>query len=133
MTKRTLDDFQGRWRLTRAIAHDTGQTARFTGLAAWQPHDGGLIYSEIGRLEIPGQPSMSAERKYVWDKDLRVYFDDGRFFHQVPETGGPTAHWCDPDQYDVVYDFSQWPGWSCVWDVRGPRKSYQMRSDYEQL
>jgi len=44
--------------------------------------------------------------------------------------GGACAHWCDPDQYDGQYDFSRWPEWRCIWQVRGPRKDYRMTSLY---
>lgn len=130
MSLRRLSDFEGRWRLSREIVHGDGTQARFTGLAAWQVQGDGMLYSEIGRLEMAGAQPMSAERRYVWDADLNVYFDDGRFFHRVPAAGGKTDHWCDPDQYDVSYDFDPWPVWSCVWTVKGPRKDYRLRSHY---
>ena len=75
---------------------------------------------------------MQSERRYRWDADLNVYFDDGRFFHTVPPLGGQTDHWCDPDGYDVRYDFAQWPTWSAEWYVLGPRKNYRMLSQYSQ-
>lgn len=132
MKPRVLTDFEGRWTLSREIWHDDGTQAQFTGAATWQPDEKGLMYSEIGCLVVPGQQAMSAERKYLWQDGLRVYFDDGRFFHQVPEAGGEASHWCDPDRYDVSYDFRKWPQWSCLWHVKGPRKSYRLHSHYSQ-
>lgn len=73
---------------------------------------------------------MTAERRYRWDSDLRVFFEDGRFFHQVPRTGGATEHWCAPDMYRVRYRFARWPEWETVWRVIGPRKDYAMITRY---
>jgi hypothetical protein len=52
---------------------------------------------------------MVAKRRYLWDEKLNIYFEDGRFLHQVPVLGGVAAHCCDPDQYDASYDFTDWP------------------------
>lgn len=130
-TGRTLQDFVGRWRLTRQIRHAGGAQAEFSGHAVWQPDPQGLVYREAGLLQMHGSQPMQAERRYLWREGLCVYFDDGRFFHQVPERGGGTEHWCDPDAYAVNYDFSDWPAFSTVWQVRGPRKDYEMCSQYE--
>jgi hypothetical protein len=128
----TLADFIGTWTLSRSLAHGDGTQARFEGQARFTPQGDGALYHEAGDL-IMGQGRFHAERSYRWDADLRVFFDDGRFFHQVPDAGGEAAHWCDPDQYDVVYDFSQWPRWQAVWRVRGPRKDYTSTTDYAPL
>ncbi|GFE52338.1 hypothetical protein So717_40910 [Roseobacter cerasinus] len=128
---RTLGDFIGRWRLTRQIRHTGGAQAEFAGHAVWQPEAQELIYHETGLLQMPGSQPMQAERKYLWREGLCVYFDDGRFFHQVPARGGNAEHWCDPDTYSVRYDFADWPAFSTAWTVRGPRKDYEMSSQYE--
>ena len=62
---------------------------------------------------------MVAERRYLWDEKLNIYFEDGRFLYQVHALGEVAAHWCDPDRYDASYDFTDWPKWSCTWRVRG--------------
>jgi hypothetical protein len=85
----------------------------------------------VGQLQIAGQPEMHSERKYRWTKDLSVYFDDDRFFHTVPNEGGGTEHWCDPDRYMVTYDLAKWPVWRVKWRVLGPKKDYIMTSDYK--
>ncbi|MDA7424513.1 DUF6314 family protein [Thalassococcus lentus] len=125
-----LSDFFGEWRIDRDIRQHSGGAGRFEGTAVWTPEAGGAVYTETGFLSLPGQGRFQAERSYVWDHDLRVCFDDGRFFHQVPPKGGEAAHWCDPDQYDASYDFDSWPNWSCTWRVQGPRKDYTMISRY---
>ncbi|MCV3271179.1 DUF6314 family protein [Roseobacter sinensis] len=128
--RRRLADFEGAWELTREIRHDAGAQAVFAGEAIWIPDEAGLLYRETGTLTVPGGAPMQAERRYLWRAGLRVYFEDGRFFHQVPATGGTAEHWCDPDAYTVCYDFSDWPAFSTVWRVEGPRKRYEMSSRY---
>jgi len=127
---RTLADFEGRWRISRRITEDAGPEAVFEGQAVWQPDQGALAYHETGVLTLDGQPPMQSERRYVWTADLSVYFEDGRFFHQVPPQGGTASHWCDPDRYEVCYSFDAWPQFSVEWRVSGPRKAYCMRSIY---
>lgn len=131
---RRLADFEGRWALSRVILPQAGAEGRFLGEAQWRDDGaGGLAYEERGQLTLKGQAPMEAERRYRWDAELNVYFDDGRFFHCVPRGGGDAAHWCAPDQYDVRYDFAAWPRFQVRWRVVGPRKNYEMISDYEPL
>lgn len=127
---RQLGDFLGRWRLQREILQDDGAKARFEGTAYWRLGGAEADYIEEGHLVVPGQGRFAAHRRYIWDKDLNVCFEDGRFFHQVPATGGTAQHWCSPDTYRVAYDFSRWPRWQAVWRVDGPRKAYSMVSVY---
>ncbi|WP_188790522.1 DUF6314 family protein [Salipiger pallidus] len=127
-----MAEFIGEWSLEREISQADGGQARFEGMAEWRASGGGADYLERGELVMP-TGRFAAERRYRWESDLSVWFDDGRFFHQVPEAGGETGHWCDPDQYDVSYDFSLWPLWLVRWQVRGPRKDYVMVSRYAPL
>ena len=85
------------------------------------------------RVAVAGQPKMAAERRYFWAQDLSVYFEDGRFFHRVPAEGGTAHHWCDPDRYTLVYDFSGWPRFTVDWRVTGPRKNYSAHTSYCRL
>lgn len=128
---RVLADFAGRWQIVRRITHAGQAEATFTGTGDWRAEDDGLAYREQGVLQVPGHREMQSEQRYVWKPGLRVYFDDGRFFHQVPPTGGATEHWCDPDQYQGSYHFGDWPDWRVTWRVTGPRKDYVMRSGYK--
>ena len=127
---RRLSDFEGRFHLARKITPAGDPPATFTGTALWRPRDDGLEYLETGLLTIEGHAPMTSERRYFWGPDLRVYFDDGRFFHQVPPAGGSASHWCDPDQYDATYHFDDWPRFRVIWQVKGPAKEYTMVSDY---
>jgi len=127
---RQLADFEGHWALSRQIVPAVGPEARFEGTAVWTPEG---AYAEEGLLHVQGQTPMRAERRYVWDAELNVYFEDGRFFHRVPAEGGETGHWCAPDQYDVCYDFADWPRFEARWKVFGPRKNYEMISHYSRV
>lgn len=127
---RVLSDFEGQWRLRKTITSKIGPDAEFDGTAHWTPAENGLRYSETGKLRLGDQAQVTAMRSYHWDVDLNVSFDDGRFFHRVPPQGGETGHWCPPDQYDVTYDFRDWPRFRVIWTVKGPAKDYVMISDY---
>jgi hypothetical protein len=128
---RILSDFLGAWSISRRIVLADMPDAQFDGSGIWTADTNGALYHEMGKLMIVGQPAMQSERKYRWTQDMSVYFDDGRFFHQVPSEGGETEHWCDPDRYMVTYDFDEWPTWQVRWRVLGPKKDYIMTSDYK--
>lgn len=130
MRPRRLQDFEGAWRLTRVITHADGRVAEVAGRALWWPEGTGLAYRETGEMRMPGFAPMQVERRYFWEAGMAVHFTDGRFFHTVPPGGGETAHWCDPDQYDGSYDFSDWPLFRVSWQVRGPSKDYRMTTTY---
>jgi len=132
---RDLAAFEGEWVLDRVIEDArAGVTGRLTGCAAFALDRNGLRYTETGALELPGQPPMTATRRYLWrtgDRGIGVHFEDGRFFHLIGSGDCPEArHDCAPDLYLVRYDFRHWPRWSACWTVRGPRKDYVMRSTY---
>ncbi|ATG47268.1 DUF6314 family protein [Celeribacter ethanolicus] len=132
----TLDDFAGMWRLSRHIEDAlAGGTARLEGYCRFDRDGEGLLCTEGGTLTVPGQASLSAERRYLWRSDpagIAVFFDDGRFFHRFdPNAAIPRAdHDCAPDAYAVRYDFSGWPLWTAEWRVKGPRKDYVSVSQF---
>ena len=128
--ERSLADFIGSWSVSRQITHHGGPNAQLTGTAVWRLIRGGALYHETGQLKIAGQGAMTAEQRYIWRDDLSVWFDETRFFHNVPVLGGAVGHFCSPDQYDGTYDFSRWPVWSVTWDVSGPRKAYRSVTSY---
>jgi len=130
MRPRRLQDFEGVWVFTRDVAETDGRRSTVTGRAVWRHYGTGLAYTETGEMRIEGHAPMQVERRYLWDGDLAVFFEDGRFFHHVPPEGGETTHWCDPDQYDGAYDFGRWPEFTVTWRVRGPRKDYRMVTRY---
>lgn len=135
------DDFVGTWRISRVIedalhksaAQFDGQADITKGAQAWH-------YAETGQLRMTPSQSFTAERQYIWKPAgaaIDVYFEDGRYFHQIALTqdcgaDNHAAHWCDPDHYEVSYTFVRWPKWQATWRVRGPRKNYTMTSIYTQ-
>jgi hypothetical protein len=132
-----LDDFAGEWCLSRHIEDALAKgTARLEGFCRFEPQEGGLLCTEGGTLSLPGRETgFTAERRYLWQIDpigIAVFFDDGQFFHRFdPNDPAPRAdHDCAPDAYAVRYDFSNWPLWSAVWRVKGPRKDYLSKSIY---
>lgn len=132
-----LAEFEGTWRLERAIANAMGPDAVFTGQAQFIPEATGLKLLEVGEMRLEGQPPMRAERVYHWQQSadgIEVFFDDGRFFHRIgPDARAQAHHDCAPDVYDVTYDFTHWPTWTAQWQVKGPRKDYRMDSRYSAL
>ena len=134
-----LADFKGDWQITRLI-EETGGGARAEGMARFRPDgSGALRVEESGTLTLAAGTVLRFERAYLWAQGpgglIRTAFADGRPFHEFdPALARPQArHDCAPDTYDVAYDFSRWPDWTAVWRVTGPRKDYQMRTEYAPL
>ncbi|MDF0602036.1 DUF6314 family protein [Psychromarinibacter sp. C21-152] len=130
-----LTDFLGLWVLERHVEDRLSHHApRFEGTAEFTPDGAGLAYVESGLLHVPGQASLQAERRYFWRRQgvgLAVVFEDGRPFHVIEAGLTPVAHHdCAPDVYRVRYDFTGWPAWQAVWQVKGQRKDYRMVSAY---
>ena len=130
----TLDDFEGAWVLERRIVHDNAPDAVFRG-SAWFLDDGvGLTYEEKGLLKVEGHRAASAQRRYLWREGqggvIEVSFEDGRAFHVIDPANPDDSHWCDPDRYEVSYQFAHWPDWISTWKVTGPKKAYRMVSTY---
>lgn len=126
-------DFLGAWAIERWIEDArSGQSARFLGEAVIEPKDEDWVYAEHGTLELTTGAPMRAERRYIWRADetgFDIFFSDKRFFHRFDlDPCTQAQHWCDPDDYEVEYDLSNWPVWQSVWRVSGPRKCYVMTS-----
>ena len=132
----SLADFEGSWLLSRTIRDArAGQVVQAEGVADMRPDPDGLLYDEKVTLRIPGQAEIKGTRRYLWRDGgdrIAVHFEDDRYFHAL-KLGLPHVsdhHDCPPDSYDAVYDFSNWPRWSVRWVVSGPRKSYEMDTEY---
>lgn len=135
MTDLTPSDFLGHWSIARTIQDaKSASTAQFTGTAEIKQGVEDWIYSERGTLVLASGAQFVAERMYFWRPSgagFDVFFDDKRFFHRFDLVAAAQAqHWCDPDKYEVAYDFSRWPCWQSTWQVSGPRKDYVMQSSY---
>jgi len=130
-----LEDFTGRWQITRRIEdRRAGRVGQFSGRAEFVPDGDGLVLSETGMLSYGGAAPLRAERRYLWRVDgpgIAVFFADGRPFHRFSCDRPKARHECPPDSYEVTYDFTQWPRWQSRWSVTGPRKDYVMQSVYE--
>ena len=137
----TLDDFAGRWTLTRKIIQRNGDVFTFSGEAEFSSLEGsvqkeksGLAYYEKGEVTAPNESVMPAERRYFWQQPqtglFEVLFDDKRYFHSFSATNPNAEHLCGDDNYVVRYDFTAWPVWRSTWQVIGPRKDYTMVSKY---
>ncbi|RME14657.1 MAG: trigger factor [Alphaproteobacteria bacterium] len=134
-----LFEFEGRWRIARRIEdHWMGRTGLFEGVARFHPDGAGLVLDEVGELRLPQEVPMVARRRYLWREEgdaLAVLYEDGSPFHRIAH-GAPVVqawHGCDPDDYEVTYNFTRWPAWRMVWRVRGPRKDYTSISDFTRL
>ncbi len=127
-----LFDFEGVWRFRRKILdRKLGQISQGQGTLRMTRDAEGLTYDESVTLELPGQPPIEGTRRYLWracPRGIEVFFDDGRPFHTIslPDPAPRATHGCDPDFYRVAYDLGDWPVWSQVWDVTGPRKDYRI-------
>ncbi len=130
-----LTDLEGRWTLSRRIVdHLAAREGRFVGQCRWLPDAHGLRQDEAGILHYADAPPMQAHRSYLWRAEgegLVVSFDDGRPFHRLGPGQLSDLHQCDPDLYEVRYDFSQWPDWTQSWRVRGPRKDMTLHSRFQ--
>lgn len=127
----SLSQFEGRWTLSRVIQHDDGTQMTAQGHAHFTPDAGGLAYFETGHMQIGAMAPLTFERRYRFEADLSVYFEDGRFFHQIPKGGGKAHHHCPPDDYHVHYTLLENGNWQADWRVVGPKKSYSMSTTYK--
>ncbi len=130
----SLPDFVGKWHLSRDIKEHTGGTIRFTGEAILSGSHAQVAYRESGVVTLANNKTIPAERTYFWRAGLNgqidVFFADERFFHSFSTDKPYAEHLCGDDRYKVTYDFTRWPVWTSVWQVKGPRKDYTMVSRY---
>lgn len=130
-----LSDLEGQWRLVREIEDlHAGQHGHLAGTCHWHPDAGGLRQEEDGVLRYAAAAPMRARRAYLWratELGLAVFFDDGRPFHTLAPGRLDDRHWCDPDLYEVRYDFTAWPCWTQRWRVTGPRKDAVIVSRFQ--
>lgn len=136
-TDLTAADFARDWRLDRVLTDRRGaMSGTMTGTARLTPEgQAALAYRETGKLTLQTGAVLQAERAYRWAWDgemVAVTFADGAPFHSFRPAGQDTGtpHLCGADLYTVRYDFTAWPRWQAVWEVRGPAKNYRSVSDY---
>ena len=135
----SLAILEGEWRMEREIVHALGPSDRFEGVSSFRRSGPRLVQDETGTL-MPGRggPPMKASRRYVWSEGegrIDLAFEDMRPFHSLPigvETYA-TTYLCPPDRYEVSYDFGNFPIWTTVWRVEGPRKDYRMTTRFQRV
>lgn len=136
VSKVEITDFLGDWKIAREIVEKSGGTHHMTGRAEFTRAADGVTYREKGQLVTAAGAQFAASRVYHWRDAghgrVQVLFEDERDFHNFDLTGAKTEgkHWCDPDMYQVSYNLADWPVWSSVWRVSGPRKDYRMVTRY---
>ena len=127
----------GTWALSRTIGE-----WNFHGSAVFcarVPDE--LRYEENGTLAKPGGADIQASRRYVYRYEasrIVVYFDErpARIFEVLAPKRAPNGTWearaehlCPPDHYASRYVFGP-DTIVIVHVVRGPRKDYEMVSNY---
>jgi hypothetical protein len=128
----------GTWELSRTVGE-----WKFRGRAvfcAQGPNE--LRYEENGILTKPGNADIQASRRYIYRYEadrIVVYFDElpARIFEILDLKRAPNGTWeaegehaCPPDHYASRYSFG--PETIAITHiVRGPRKDYEMVSNYQ--
>jgi hypothetical protein len=145
----TSDDFELRsaqeiflalaatWELSRTVGD-----WNFRGSAAFcaQGPDE-LRYEESGILSKQGTPDIAASRRYIYRYEgdrIVIYFDErpARVFQVLDPKRAPNGNWeaqaehdCLPDHYASRYWFAG-ETMQVTHTVRGPRKDYEMVTNY---
>jgi hypothetical protein len=131
-----LTEQGGQWTVQRDLLDRAeGTRGTFSGVVRFVPtDDGGLALREQGIMRWPSFTGP-ASRHYLLKTTARpdtldVFFPDGRPFHRMSFTAEANldSHWCDPDTYQVAYDFEGQDRFSYSWDVQGPRKDLLLTS-----
>jgi hypothetical protein len=137
LAKEAFSALAGTWELSRTIGE-----WNFRGSAAFcaQGPDE-LRYEENGILSKQGTPDIAASRRYLYRYEadrIVIYFDErpARIFEVLAPKRAPNGTWeaqaehaCPPDHYTSRYAFG--PDTIAITHVvRGPRKDYEMVSNY---
>lgn len=127
----SIDDFvRCDWHVQKRIV-EVGATHHFDGQLNFVPRGNGYMACETGQIRLATGAILQSQQTYLWNRHengVAIKFSDGRAFHimDLRETIPQADHWCEPDMYQVRYDFTNWPNWQCHWHVKGPRKAYEM-------
>lgn len=124
---------EGRWLIEREI-DDGDRRGGFRGLATFTRDRDGLVWDEVGELELgtyvgPARRRLRVDRAAdVWE----VSFDDGRPFHALDLSSGhwEASHDCHADRYDGTFDVTAPDALDIAWRVRGPAKDQRIVSRY---
>jgi hypothetical protein len=113
---------------------------RVSGVVRLRRDGAALVYREDGIIDWQDF-SGKCHRVYFYRPRaatlVEVYFEDGRLFHRLDLSQGPSegggfavSHSCPPDVYRGAYRFQTPARWSLRWQVAGPRKDYALETDY---
>ncbi len=125
---------KGTWRITRSISDGS----HLEGTAEFIPQGTHLHYTESGTLHLPDGTELHAERSYIFaprDGGFAVYFDEKpmRLFHEImldDHGRGAAEHMCGDDLYRSIYTFHDHGGFTISHHVTGPKKEYEMVTEY---
>jgi len=134
-------DLRGAWQFGRRVS--TGETMEGTASFTAQP-DGSLHYREAGEMTLANGGRYRFERSYFYwfsNRALTIDFDEQprRLFETVPLawTGqgwfGEAEHDCAADIYRSSYRFDADGAFEIVHRVSGPRKAYDITTEYSRL
>ena len=130
----------GEWSLARTVS--TGE--HMDGKLVFSRMDSSnLLANEAGEVHMASGNIVSATRQWIWrlaGDGLQVYFDEEppRLYHQLKPVlragawHGEGHHDCQPDTYVGEYLFST-NKIIIKQDVMGPKKDYQIISEYRRL
>ncbi len=130
----------GDWQLRR----DVSNFGTFEGMARFTPSNPSTLrYSEKGILTGHVGQQFHAYKEYVYTCDgtsIFVYFDETplRLFHSItllPTSAdgpwqGAASHLCGQDVYLTYYTITSPHAFTIQHHVRGPKKSFQIVSEY---
>ncbi|MEN3931803.1 DUF6314 family protein [Microvirga sp. W0021] len=139
----TLPSFlTGQWQLQRLGWIGTGegkrQIMRMSGQAEITETDDGLLFSERGVMHFD-EYHGSAERQYLFrpvnPTTMQVFFDDGRYFHEMAFSGkrADVYHMCMPDDYSGRYRILDQDSWCLNWRIIGPHKNSLISSRFQRI
>jgi hypothetical protein len=130
----TAQYLTGSWLVVRVI-HDRrllSMTA-WTGTAVFSPSDDGVHYVEEGTLELDGT-TLATSRSYIYRpksaRNMDVFFDDGRPFHDLDLSSGEwfPEHFCGDDVYSGEFYVVDDNTLTIIWNVTGPTKDVRIES-----
>ncbi len=132
---RRLEDFAGRWRLSRRIEGLGAPGRIYQGIARWTQAPGGLMQHEAGEWRLPARICGAPPGRYLWQADddgIDIRHADGSHFHHLALGRGVAVAWAEalPEACELSYNFTRWPDWRTVWRMRAPGHDYTVISDY---
>jgi len=132
--------FSGKFSFHRRI---TEPQINLNGTAVFDTSDGRTIrYIENGQYSLAGKMQMFYQNRiFILDEaSLHIYKDDNSLLHDFL-IHGPLAfpleithvHHCVDDHYFLTLTIQSFDSFSTFYDIKGPCKSYCIRTDYRRI